>query len=398
MKVYTFDDLKRDSIDLFGDIFEFFDNTYVNKDTQLKIKCSNGHEYLRSPRYHLKTGTCPICSKGLNKRRLPLDEFIRRSKLIHSEDVYDYSLVEYVDNKTKVKIICKEHGIFEMSPYTHTYKKQKCQKCSRNEQSIIKRTNMDEFMRKSNNVHGEGIYDYSFVKYINAHTKVKIFCNTHKIFFYQTPHGHINSKHGCKKCADIRTRDARKSNSEEFINKSKLLHGKDVYDYSLVEYVCSKTPVILICNIHKKQFTIRPNPHLHKLQGCPYCSRSSYEIKIRILLDSLGIKYLPEFWFDKCRSKNPLPFDFAILNDDGSIKGLVEMQGPQHFEYVCFGGISKERAEENLKVVQMRDLIKKEYCEKNGIPLLCIHYSDINNIPKILPQFIRSLDDLLEAL
>ena len=38
-------------------------------------------------------------------------EFIEMSKLIHG-DKYDYSLVDYKNNKTKVEIICKIHGIF----------------------------------------------------------------------------------------------------------------------------------------------------------------------------------------------------------------------------------------------------------------------------------------------
>jgi hypothetical protein len=38
--------------------------------------------------------------------------FIKKAKLKHG-DRYDYSLVEYINNKTKVKIMCKEHGKFE---------------------------------------------------------------------------------------------------------------------------------------------------------------------------------------------------------------------------------------------------------------------------------------------
>lgn len=34
-------------------------------------------------------------------------------------DTYDYSLVDYVNALTKVKIICKEHGIFEQRSTDH---------------------------------------------------------------------------------------------------------------------------------------------------------------------------------------------------------------------------------------------------------------------------------------
>lgn len=33
------------------------------------------------------------------------EQFIKKAKLIHGNK-YDYSLVEYVNNKTKIKIIC----------------------------------------------------------------------------------------------------------------------------------------------------------------------------------------------------------------------------------------------------------------------------------------------------
>lgn len=42
-------------------------------------------------------------------KKLTNEEFIKRSKLIH-KDKYDYSLVNYVNYLTKVKIICSIHG------------------------------------------------------------------------------------------------------------------------------------------------------------------------------------------------------------------------------------------------------------------------------------------------
>lgn len=44
--------------------------------------------------------------------------FINKANNIHN-CLYDYSLVDYKNNKTKIKIICKEHGIFEQTPNKH---------------------------------------------------------------------------------------------------------------------------------------------------------------------------------------------------------------------------------------------------------------------------------------
>jgi len=55
-------------------------------------------------------------------------EFIEYSINIHG-DKYDYSLVDYKNNKTKVSIICKEHGVFKQTPNDHIGK-HGCRKCS----------------------------------------------------------------------------------------------------------------------------------------------------------------------------------------------------------------------------------------------------------------------------
>ena len=52
------------------------------------------------------------------RKRLTQEEFIERSRKIHG-DKYDYSLVEYVNSVTKVKIICSKHDIFKQTPSGH---------------------------------------------------------------------------------------------------------------------------------------------------------------------------------------------------------------------------------------------------------------------------------------
>ena len=43
------------------------------------------------------------------------DEFIQRAIAVHGSK-YSYTLVDYVNIKTKVKIICPDHGVFEQTP------------------------------------------------------------------------------------------------------------------------------------------------------------------------------------------------------------------------------------------------------------------------------------------
>ena len=51
-------------------------------------------------------------------RRKTKEDFIKSAKVKHG-DKYDYSKVEYVNNNTKVCIICPEHGEFWQIPSSH---------------------------------------------------------------------------------------------------------------------------------------------------------------------------------------------------------------------------------------------------------------------------------------
>ena len=61
----------------------------------------------------------------INKKKT--DEFIIKAKKVHG-DKYDYADVLYDNAKTKIKIKCNEHGIFEQTPDSHI-RGAGCQKC-----------------------------------------------------------------------------------------------------------------------------------------------------------------------------------------------------------------------------------------------------------------------------
>ena len=151
------------------------------------------------------------------------DEFIERSKLVHGNK-YDYSLVEYKNNQTKVKIICPEHGIFEQTLHSHL-RSNGCIKCFKENERI---KHYNNFLNKSNELHNNK-YDYSLVEYKNKKTKIKIICPIHGIF-EQISGEHVRGS-GCQLC-----NKGVVSNRKVFIEKSILIHN-DKYDYSLVEYI-----------------------------------------------------------------------------------------------------------------------------------------------------------------
>jgi cytochrome c2 len=192
------------------------------------------------------------------------DKFIEKAKEVHG-DKYDYSKTVYQNNLKEVVIICDIHGEFLQLPKTHK-KGNGCIPCGRERTSLARKSNVDEFIQKANEVHNNK-YDYSKVQYNKASEKVIIICIEHGEFL-QTPNGHLGGA-GCRKCSTQRNSDKARKRTEEFIKESIEKHG-DNYDYSKVEYKNTKENVIILCKEHG-EFLQTPSNHL-KGTRCPLCS------------------------------------------------------------------------------------------------------------------------------
>lgn len=149
------------------------------------------------------------------------------------------------------------------------------------------------------------------------------------------------------------------------------------------EYINIKTKIKMQCNKgHIYESTFKS---FKKGCRCSVCGNSKGENKIENYLEVDKIKYKPQHKIKGCKYKKELPFDFAVFNDDNELLFLIEYQGEQHYKPFNFNrNKNPEIMEENLKKIQLRDKIKKEYCEKNKIPLLTIPYWEFDNIEEIL--------------
>ena len=78
-------------------------------------------------------------------KRKTAEDFISTSISIHNF-TYDYSKVIYKNNKTKVEIICRQHGVFFQTPNDHIGG-HGCRKCS--EESTLN-YNLKEAYSKKN--------------------------------------------------------------------------------------------------------------------------------------------------------------------------------------------------------------------------------------------------------
>ncbi len=133
--------------------------------------------------------------------------FIFKSKSIH-HDKYVYDLVNYINAKTKIKIICPIHGIFEQTPNGHLSGKG-CGKC------VGKNKTNEDFIDIAMNIH-RNKYEYSLVEYKNAYSKVSIMCKKHGIF-EQLPNNHLSGQ-GCPICSESKG----EKEIREFLNKNEI--------------------------------------------------------------------------------------------------------------------------------------------------------------------------------
>ena len=199
MKKKTREEFIAEAREVHGDKYDYSKVEYVSNDTKVCIICPEHGEFWQVPFSHLLGIGCPKCgsSKIWEKRgRITTEEFVNRSKELHG-DKYDYSKVEYKTMKTKVCIVCPEHGEFWQLPYVHL-RGQGCDKCG--DKSIASKLSMGgaKFIEKATKVHGNR-YDYSKVEYKNNSTKVCIICKEHGEF-WQTPNAHLKGQN-CPKCS-----------------------------------------------------------------------------------------------------------------------------------------------------------------------------------------------------
>ncbi len=257
-----------------GDKYDYSKVEYVNNKTKVCIICPEHGEFWQRPNDHISHAECPKC--GLDRtaklRVISNAEFIEKAKQVHG-DKYDYSKVEYVNSYTKVCIVCKEHGEFWQSPYSHL-NGHGCSRCAYDIERKRHIYSQEEIIAKLHSIFGTR-YGYEQVAYKNMKTPITLICHKKDAngvehgAFSMRPVNIFSSHQECPRCyADRRSKHQRKP-IEQFIEEATKVH-KGLYEYHKVEYVNTKTKVCIICPMHG-EFWQSPINHL-KGQGCPYCS------------------------------------------------------------------------------------------------------------------------------
>lgn len=117
---------------LYNGIYKYDLSGVNNVFDKLEITCdTHGKSHIRVWD-HLNGHICKKCAiqNGKNLQKIGKEEFVKRSIEKFGIDSYDYSKVDYINNKTKIILICKKHNYeFNQIPRQHLNGNVCCPKC-----------------------------------------------------------------------------------------------------------------------------------------------------------------------------------------------------------------------------------------------------------------------------
>jgi hypothetical protein len=271
-------------IEIHNDKYDYSLVEYMGVDENITVICPKHGEFCIKASSHKIRG-CQKCSKEniIYKNKCTQKEIIDKFISIWG-NTYDYSLTKYINSYTKVKIICKVHGIFEQLHSNHF--RYGCSKCGKNSEynELLKKKCSENFVQRANIIHNNR-YTYANSVYLNSVTKLLVTCKIHGDFQI-TPNNHLRGKN-CSNCSKIVCGDFHRKPLSDYIKKFNLLFG-DKYDYSTVDWKGGSKYITLTCKKHG-EFNILPYVHI-KGKDCPKCSNHYSKISIE-WLQYLQIKY-----------------------------------------------------------------------------------------------------------
>ena len=165
-------------------------------------------------------------------------------------------------------------------------------------------------------------------------------------------------------------------------NSNLKQHIKYVHD-KIKDFECDQCDYVCSTNHNLK---------LHKQRCTGESKLSSGEYACKIYLDKLQIDYEHNTSFELTNEKgNLIRWDFILTINNKKL--FIEYNGAQHYKPQMFGGISKEKADEQFEIQRQRDKLRQEFCDDNEYPLLWIKYTDFKKIDDLILQFVLENSD-----
>lgn len=341
---------------------------YINTKTKVKLKHKKcGYIWDASPDSFINGGArCPECGyKSMKKKQRKTDSTFKKEVYDLVGDEYIF-IEKYINNKTKLKVIHNKCGHeYEVAPRDFLSGR-RCPNCRYNKmrktiRNLQEKRFLEEFTEQSQ---GEYIL---LSKYKQMKEKVKVKHVKCGLVYEVAPIKFLNGNR-CPICVFKELGEKYRITQEEFEKRVKELSNDEII--VLGEYQNNRTKVKFKHKVCGTEWETVPDV-IFRGSGCPICKASIGEKEISRFLRKKKIPYISQYRIDECRNEFPLPFDFAVFDKNDNLLFLIEYDGIQHYEPIEFFG-----GEVALKRTQKNDAIKRNYCKRNGIPLITIPYYD----------------------
>lgn len=271
-KKITTDEYVKKAKQIHGELYGYDSVEYVGAILKVDIFCKK-HSVVFSQRAndHLKGHGCPKCGNENTAKGISLsnEQFLTKAISMHS-DKYDYDEVDYINNREKIKIFCREHNEYFFQTPTAHLSGSGCTKCGIKLAGDKRRKTTKQFIKEANELHGDR-YDYSNTNYTRNTINIQILCETHGMF-EQIPTVHLSGG-GCPKCGNCKKSSLMTKTQGQFIEEANKAH-KNFYDYSKTIYERADLKVKILCPIHGTYEQI-PNSHIRGA-GCPICGNETH--------------------------------------------------------------------------------------------------------------------------
>ena len=194
------------------------------------------------------------------RKNLSEEEILSSFRRVHGNKYQYPPFPESFQVISFIDIVCSIHGSFRQSIVRHK-RGQGCFECGKQKRRGEREKvalGRDEWIKRFEEVHGRGKYDYSNVPYnVRQKNKIEIFYPEHNVTFYQNPIQHWRLRQGCPKCGFIKQWENRRQNMinrREFEKQAKDIHGL-AFEYSQLPHEFSLNDnIIIYCNEHDHVF------------------------------------------------------------------------------------------------------------------------------------------------
>lgn len=187
----------------------------------------------------------------------------------------------------------------------------------------------------------------------------------------------LNQSAGCPECTTRRIRELESFSQEEFEQR---VTNKYSHIEIIGKYINRTTRIKCKCLLHDIEYDVSPRTLLYSSgTGCPECYQSIGERRMIQVLQNIGYDVKTQHTFSDCKYIHVLRFD--AYSKKYNI--VFEYQGQQHYYPVDFSG-DTSIAQREFELGQIRDNIKRKYCNENDIHLIEIPYWECDNMESFL--------------